>query len=97
LTRKVTPLPGSALTGATAAASTYQVLIGEAKLGAAIRQSEIPGLDCVPSSMDLLGAELELAEYDRKTFRLRDSIEQMYTEADPNQHTPIFWLTARHR
>jgi chromosome partitioning protein len=67
-------------------ASTYQVLIGEAKLASAIRQSEIPGLDCVPSSMDLLGAELELAEYERKTFRLRDSIEQMYTEAEPNQH-----------
>lgn len=57
--------------------STYQVLIGEAGLATVIRQSEIPGLDCAPSSMDLLGAELELAEYDRKTYRLRDAISAM--------------------
>jgi len=54
--------------------STYQVLIGEARLEEVIRSSEIPGLDCAPSSMDLLGAELELAEYDRKTYRLKDAI-----------------------
>lgn len=57
--------------------STYQVLIGEANLASVIRHSEIPGLDCAPSSMDLLGAELELAEYDRKTYRLRDAINAM--------------------
>lgn len=58
-------------------ASTYQVLIGEDKLTTAIRHSEIPGLDCAPSSMDLLGAELELAGYDRKTYRLKDAIDEM--------------------
>lgn len=66
--------------------STYQVLIGEASLQSSIRQSEIPGLDCAPSSMDLLGAELELAEYDRKTFRLRDAIEQMCATTPDAQH-----------
>lgn len=57
--------------------STYHVLMGEAPLSSVIRHSEIPGLDCAPSSMDLLGAELELAQIDRKTFRLKDAIASL--------------------
>ena len=54
--------------------STYEVLIGEASLAEVIRATAIPGLDCAPSSLDLLGAELELAEFDRKAHRLHDAI-----------------------
>lgn len=57
--------------------STYHVLAGEASLASVIVESEIPGLHCAPSTMDLLGAELELAEFDRKTFRLKDAISDM--------------------
>ncbi len=70
----------------TEAASTYQVLIGEDKLTSAIRRSEIPGLDCAPSSMDLLGAELELAGYDRKTYRLKDAIDEMCASTPVSEH-----------
>jgi chromosome partitioning protein len=54
--------------------SSYHVLMGEATLADTIVESGIPRLHCVPSTMDLLGAELELAEIDRKTFRLADAI-----------------------
>jgi chromosome partitioning protein len=54
--------------------STYQVLMGECPLAAAIVPSGIPRLDCAPATMDLLGAELELAQIDRKTYRLQDAI-----------------------
>ena len=54
--------------------STYDVLIGEAGFDAVIRETGIPGLDCAPSTIDLLGAELELADFSRKTFRLKDAI-----------------------
>ncbi|MGB7205172.1 MAG: ParA family protein [Anderseniella sp.] len=57
--------------------STYQVLVGEASLRDVIRTSEIPHLDCAPSSMDLLGAEIELAGFDRKTYRLKDAIFEL--------------------
>lgn len=57
--------------------STYHVLAGEASLASVIVESEIPGLHCAPSTMDLLGAELELAEFNRKTFRLKDAISDM--------------------
>ena len=55
--------------------STYHVLMGEAALADIILKSGIPRLDCAPSTMDLLGAELELAQIDRKTYRLEDAIK----------------------
>src|SRR3954464_230078 len=55
--------------------STYHVLIGEATLREIVVSSGIPRLDCAPSTMDLLAAELELADIARKTHRLCDAIE----------------------
>lgn len=57
--------------------STYHVVIGEADLADVVVDSGIPRLDCAPSTMDLLGAELELADLDRKAYRLSDAITRM--------------------
>ena len=57
--------------------STYNVLIGDARLEDVIMESGIPRLDCAPSTMDLLGAELELAELSQKAFRLKNAISSM--------------------
>jgi chromosome partitioning protein len=57
--------------------STYHVLIGEADLRDIIVQSEIPRLNCAPSTLDLLGAELELSNFERKTYRLLDSLNKL--------------------
>jgi chromosome partitioning protein len=59
--------------------SSYHVLIGEAELADVIKDSGIPNLHCAPATIDLLGAELELAEFDRKTYRLQDAIKRMTT------------------
>ena len=66
--------------------STYHVLIGEAALNDVIVESGIPRLHCAPSTMDLLGAELELAALDRKAFRLTDAIGSLvaFGHADRN-------------
>ena len=61
--------------------STYHVLVGEADLSEIIVESEIPGLDCAPSTMDLLGAELELAQFDRKTYRMKDAVAVMQSQS----------------
>jgi chromosome partitioning protein len=60
--------------------STYDVLIGEAELSGMIMNTGIPALDCAPSSMDLLGAELELSDFSRKTYRLKDAIGRLLKE-----------------
>jgi chromosome partitioning protein len=64
--------------------STYHVLIGEAELVDVTAGSGIPRLDCAPSTMDLLGAELELAGLERKTHRLRDAIGRMVQTPGPD-------------
>ncbi len=65
--------------------STYHVLMGEAGLSSVIIESGIPRLHCAPSTMDLLGAELELADIDRKTYRLADAVTALTREADLNR------------
>ncbi len=62
--------------------STYHVLIGEADLDNVVVSSGIPRLDCAPSTLDLLGAELELSSFDRKTYRLLDAVEKLTESAD---------------
>jgi chromosome partitioning protein len=62
--------------------STYHVLIGEAQLHHVIVESGIPRLDCAPSTMDLLGAEIELSSFERKTFRLMDALYRLGGDAD---------------
>ncbi|NNE22509.1 MAG: ParA family protein [Rhizobiales bacterium] len=57
--------------------STYHVLIGEAELADVIVTSGIPRLDCAPSTLDLLGAELELSSFERKTYRLLDALKTL--------------------
>src|SRR5436190_9128087 len=57
--------------------SSYHVLMGEAELNEVIVESGIPRLHCAPSTMDLLGAELELASVERKTYRLADAIRRL--------------------
>ncbi|MEE8273982.1 MAG: AAA family ATPase [Alphaproteobacteria bacterium] len=56
------------------ATNSYDVLMGEATLAEATLESAVPGLDVVPSEVDLTGAEIELAAAPRREFRLRVAI-----------------------
>lgn len=76
---------GLGITRRAAQKSSYHVLMGEAELGEVIVESGIPRLYCAPSTMDLLGAELELAAIDRKTFRLADAIKRLQAETGPSR------------
>ncbi len=54
--------------------SSYDVLAGAATVKEAAVASDIPGLDIVPSTADLSGAELELVDTERRSRRLRDAV-----------------------
>jgi chromosome partitioning protein len=54
--------------------SSYDVLMGEVDLGDAVVATKIPGLEIVPSVVDLSGAEVELAAALRREFRLRAAL-----------------------
>ncbi|MCY4499383.1 MAG: ParA family protein [Rhodospirillaceae bacterium] len=54
--------------------SSYDVLAGAATVKEAAVASDIPGLDIVPSTVDLSGAELELVDTEGRSRRLRDAV-----------------------
>ena len=54
--------------------STYDVIIGRENIQAAIQKTNIPGLDIVPSTVDLSGAEMELVGVQRRSYKLRDAL-----------------------
>lgn len=68
---------GLGITRKTNQKSSYHVLIGEADLDEVIIESAIPRLHCSPATIDLLGAEIELSDLDRKTHRLADAIAKL--------------------
>ncbi len=59
--------------------STYEVLLGSANVAAAAVSSAIPGLDIVPSTVDLSGAEIELIDLPQRSYRLRAALDAAMT------------------
>jgi len=52
--------------------SSYNLLIGEANLSQVMLRTSIPGLSIIPSSIDLLGAEVELVNAENRSSILKD-------------------------
>jgi chromosome partitioning protein len=60
----------------------YEVLIVGADLRTAICGTDIPGLDVVPASVDLAGAEIELIDLDYREARLENALAPVLGEYD---------------
>ena len=54
--------------------TTYDVLLGRAKLREAVIKTQIPGFDLVSSVVDLSAAEVELVEQDKREYRLKKAL-----------------------
>ena len=67
------------------ALSTYHVLTGDESLAAVARSTAVPNLHVAPSTMDLLGLDLEIASHKDRTFKLRTALARLNqpTDADP--------------
>jgi len=57
--------------------STYHVLAGEAALAQAVVPTAVPRLSLAPSTMDLLGLELEMASSSDRAHRLRNVLRTL--------------------
>lgn len=71
---------GNASTGIGIAAadrlrSSYDVLIDQAPIADCVMPTPIPGLDIVPATVDLSGAEVELVTVENRTDRLRQALD----------------------
>jgi len=60
----------------------YECLIGDADPNEAILHTEINGLDLLPSSMDLVGAEIELLNQPNREKVMKKMIERVTTSYD---------------
>lgn len=56
--------------------STYDLLVGDTTLEEVVVATRVPGLDIVPATVDLSGAEIELIEFDARTHRLDTAIDR---------------------
>jgi chromosome partitioning protein len=50
--------------------SSYDLLIGDCTLEEAVHPTQVPGLDLIPATQDLSGAEIELIDVQERTHRL---------------------------
>lgn len=62
--------------------STYDILVGEAGLRDSLVETVVPRLWVAPSTLDLLGVELEIAASPDRAFRLRRAIQDYAAEID---------------
>ena len=54
--------------------SSYDLLVDQAPLAECTMPTRIPGLDLIPATVDLSGAEVELVAVENRTDRLRDAL-----------------------
>jgi chromosome partitioning protein len=62
--------------------SLYHVLILNENLQNVIKDTEIPLLKILPSDKNLIGAEIELVDTDRREFKLKDALTNIQADFD---------------
>ena len=58
------------------AVSSYDLLTGEATLAESAMETAVPGLSIIPSTLDLLGIEMEIASAPDRVLRLRNALRR---------------------
>jgi chromosome partitioning protein len=61
--------------------STYQLLMGEATAQDALQKTELDQLWLIPAHKNMIGANLELIDGERREFRLRDALDLLTLNA----------------
>lgn len=55
--------------------SSYDLMTGESRIEDIVQETVVPNLSIIPSTMDLLGIEMEIAQASDRVFRLRKALE----------------------
>lgn len=55
--------------------SSYDMLISDVPLPDCVTATSVPGLDIIPATVDLSGAEVELVGFEERTHRLKKSLD----------------------
>jgi chromosome partitioning protein len=62
--------------------STYEVLVGSLRAADAILPTQMPFLSVLPSHINLVGAEVEMVDVDRREHKLREALEAIRDQYD---------------
>jgi chromosome partitioning protein len=73
---------GLGLTGRQRGKSIYRVIVEGASLAETIMDTLVRGMALAPSSVELVGAEVELVSGTRREYRLSDALEEILDEYD---------------
>ncbi len=60
----------------------YHVLIGEKSLSEITRETSNPYLYIAPATPDLVGAEIELVDFEKREYRLKEAVEAVKNDYD---------------
>ncbi len=60
------------------ATSSYDILVGDRKLHEIIAPTAVPRLVIAPSTMDLLGVELEISAHGDRPYKLRNALREFF-------------------
>ncbi len=63
-------------------ANVYDVLVGSRSLFDVLQQTELAQFSIVPSTKDLVGAEIELVGAERREYRIKDALGSVYDHYD---------------
>lgn len=62
--------------------NTYDLLVNDKSAESCIRKDVYPGLDLIPSTVDLAGAEIEMLELERHEFILKKKLRRISSNYD---------------
>jgi len=62
--------------------SSYEVLIGEKKIGEVIEHTFMPFMDLLPSNINLVGAEIEMIDFPERETILKKAINEIHNNYD---------------
>ena len=89
---------GNASTGlgidrkARSTASSYDALVGERTLAQVVMPTAVPRLFIAPSTMDLLGVELEISGHSDRSFKLKNALRKLFDEDIRPDEPPISYV-----
>lgn len=66
----------------TVTTSIYEIMVGDEQISDAVRETELPFLDLIPSSMDLVGAEIEMVDRDDREQIFKRTLEPIKDRYD---------------
>src|SRR5690606_20472064 len=60
--------------------SSYDLLTGEADVAESAMPTAVPGMSIIPSTLDLLGIEMEIANAPDRVLRLRNALRRSFDQ-----------------